>query len=192
MGVVVYSSKWRDINEFMLPYEALKKYIASCFAGVHFIIKEANRKIDEHKKKLMLEEIDESNGPLETLRIMRQKYAERYGEECAYDFELAIMCLSCPLTVAENSPKVSDFRVSLEFAIPMAAAAFRKLDYNNCLKALMQVCDAPLRGPFQGKGYYLGKVFTHLEHGDSQRPIAVNCARDLADKGCEGLCYDRC
>ena len=182
VGVVVYSSKWRDTNEFMLPFDALKNYIASWFSGVCHIINEANLTVAKHKKALLKEEIDESGGALVTLQIMRQKYAERYGEECSSDFDFPIMCLSCPLTHTGNANVVSAFRSELERVIPFAVAAFRKLDYNSCLKALKEVYDPPLRDDFQKNSYYLGKVFTHLERGDDQRSIAVMCARDLANK----------
>ena len=134
VGVLVYSNLWDSSKSFMLPYEALKDLVSSRFNLIRDIVTLAERRIEARKAAYRLEPIDERGGPIGTLECMRKKYMERFGEIYAYDFDFAVMCMTGEITKPENQKNVLKFRRALAKVVPNAANAFRKLDYNSCLK----------------------------------------------------------
>ena len=181
VGVVVYSNLWDSSKSFMLPYEALKDFVFSRFNLIQDIVNLAERRIEERKSAYRLETIDESGGPVGTLKCMREKYMERFGEIYAYDFDFALMCMASEITKPENQKNVLKFRRALTKVVPNAANAFRQLDYNSCLKAIDKVCGHSLPGAPVGVNYKLEKVLTHLKKNDPERHFAKQCAKDLAE-----------
>ena len=181
VGVLVYSNCWDSSKSFMLPYEALKKFVSSRFNLIRDVVNLAERRIKKRKAANKLELIDESGGPIGTLECMRQKYMERFGDIYAYDFDFALMCMTSKITKPENQKPVLKFRRALAKVVPNAANAFRQLDYNSCLKAIDKVCGHFLPNAPAGTNYYLEKVLTHLKKNDPERRFAKQCARGLAE-----------
>ena len=180
VGVIVYSSLSDYTKALMVPYEAMKLFVSSRFELIKKIVRLAERRIGERKRAHMREEIDESGGPIETLRILRAKYAERFDPTYAYDFDFALMCLTCKTSLGENDDKVMKFRAVLVNTIPDVVKAFKRLDYDECFMRLDDVCGHFPQGISNSASYQLEKVFTHLKSGDDKYEWAKQCAADLA------------
>lgn len=180
VGVIMYSSQSDYTKALMLPYESLKLFVSSRLELVKGIVRLAENRINERKRAHMHEVIDESGGPVETLRILRNKYAERFDSSYAYNFDFALMCLTCQTSFRENDEKVMEFRMVLVNAIPVVVKAFKRLDYDECFRLLDDVCCHTLQGISNSASYQLQKVFTHLRRGDDKYEWAKQCAADLA------------
>ena len=181
VGVVIYSNISDNSKVLMLPYDSLKQFVLSRADLIKEIVKTAEKRIKARNKALKQEAIDESKGPIETLRILRNKYSDRFGAGYAYDFDFALMCLETKTTFRRNDHKVLEFRASLENTLPQVVSAFKRLDYDRCFKLLDEVCCHFPRGISSSANYNLQKVFTHLKCNDMKYDWAKQCARDLSE-----------
>lgn len=182
VGVMVYSNVWEDSRSFLIPYEVLKSFVQSRYNLIADIVHLAEKRVKDWRNACKKEVIDESSGPVNTLRILRDKYAERFGECYAYDFEFPLMCLSCETTCRENDSVVKEFRSAVADVIPAVCDSFRKLDYDGAIKMLDSVCcKSPMDRP-SSENYNLQKVYTHLNERswNGKRDLAIQCAKNLA------------
>ena len=129
---------------------------------------------------MMREEIDESGGPIETLKNMRNKYVERFGKAQASEFDFAIMCMTCELTMPENARLVAEFRSALEGVIKNVVPNFKRLEYDEVFRQLDDVCNRFPIGVSNTANYQLQKIFTHLKVGDDKYELAKECAENLS------------
>lgn len=181
VGVVIYSSISDNTKALMLPYDSLKQFVLSRADLIKEIVKTAEKRIKARNKALKQEAIDESKGPIETLKILRNKYAERFGAIYACDFDFALMCMETKTTFRCNDQKVLEFRAVLEKVVPQAVSAFKRLDYDRCFKLLDEVCCHFPNGISSSSNYNLQKVFTHLKCNDMKYDWARQCAKDLSE-----------
>jgi hypothetical protein len=179
VGVTVYSSLKGYTGTFMLPYEALKRFVLSRFELISEIVRLAKKRIKEHERKLQKDVIEEGVGPIAMLRNLRKKYVERFDSICAGDFDFALMCLTCQTSLSKNEDKVTHFRRALESAIPNAVRAFNRLEYEECLKHLNDICCREVQGVSNSVSYQLQTVFSHLKRGDDKYEIAKQCVVEL-------------
>ena len=181
VGVVIYSSISDNAKALMLPYDSLKQFVLSRVDLIREIVKTAEKRIKTRNKMLMQEPIDESQGAIETLRILRNKYSERFGATYAYDFDIALMCMETEVTFPCNQQKVMEFRRALENIVPKVVSAFKRLDYEKCFKMLDEVCCHFPNYVSNTSNYNLQKVFAHLKCNDMKYSLAKQCARDLSE-----------
>lgn len=179
VGVTVYSSLKGYTGTFMLPYEALKRFVLSRFELISEIVRLAKKRIKEHERKLPRDVIEEGVGPIAMLRNLRKKYVERFDSIYAGDFDFALMCLTCQTSLSKNEDKVKYFRMELESAIPNAVRAFNRLDYEECLKHLNDICCYRLLGVSDSVKDHLQTVFAHLKNGDDKYELAKQCVVEL-------------
>ena len=180
VGVVIYSSVSDNTKALMLPYDSLKQFVLSRADLIKEIVKIAEKRIKVRNKALKQEAVDESKGSIEALKILRNKYSERFGAIYACDFDFALMCMETEVTLRSNDQKVLEFRAALEKTVPQVVSAFKRLDYDECFKRLDEVCCHFPRGVSNSASYQLQKVFTHLKCGDDKYEWAKQCAKNLA------------
>ena len=180
VGVMVYSNKWDGLKTFMVPFEALKNFISSRYNILSEIIEFAKKRTRQRRIEMMREEIDESGGPIETLKNMRNKYVERFGKAQASEFDFAIMCMTCELTMPENARLVAEFRSALEGVIKNVVPNFKRLEYDEVFRQLDDVCNRFPIGVSNTANYQLQKIFTHLKVGDDKYELAKECAENLS------------